>query len=75
MIIIVGLETGTLIGGAVIVEEVFGLPGLGRLLLNAVLGRDYPVVQGTVLAITLAVIFLNLLAEFIYRWLNPQASK
>ena len=75
MIIIVGLETGTLIGGAVIVEEVFGLPGLGRLLLNAVLGRDYPVVQGTVLAITLAVIFLNLLAEFIYLWLNPQASK
>lgn len=74
MIIIVGVETGTLIGGAVIVEEVFGLPGVGRLLLNAVLGRDYPVVQGSVLAITVAVILLNILAEFVYRRLNPQAN-
>jgi peptide/nickel transport system permease protein len=48
MIIVIGVETGTLIGGAVIVEEVFGLPGIGRLMLNAVLGRDYPVVQGSV---------------------------
>ncbi len=75
MIIVVGVEIGTLIGGAVIVEEVFGLPGLGRLLLNAVLGRDYPLVQGCVLAITVAVILLNLLAEFIYRRLNPQAAE
>ena len=74
MIIVLGFEIGTLIGGAVIVEEVFGLPGLGRLLLNAVLGRDYPVVQGTVLVITVAVIILNILAEVIYRRLNPQAN-
>jgi peptide/nickel transport system permease protein len=74
MIIVLGFEIGTLIGGAVIVEEVFGLPGLGRLLLNAVLGRDYPVVQGTVLVITVAVIILNILAELIYRRLNPQAN-
>ena len=74
MIIIVGVETGTLIGGAVIVEDVFGLPGVGRLMLNAVLGRDYTVVQGTVLVITVAVILLNLFAEVIYHWLNPQAK-
>lgn len=73
MIIVLGVEIGTLIGGAVIVEEVFGLPGIGRLLLNAVLGRDYPTVQGSVLAITIAVILLNLLAEFTYRSLSPQA--
>ena len=74
MIIIVGVEVGTLIGGAVIVEEVFGLPGLGRLLLNAVLGRDYPVVQGTVLSITVVVILLNILAEFVYKILNPRSK-
>ncbi len=72
MIIVVGVETGTLIGGAVIVEQVFGLPGVGRLMLNAVLNRDYPVVQGGVLAITVVVILLNLLAEIIYRQLSPQ---
>ena len=73
MIIVVGVETGTLIGGAVIIEQVFGLPGVGRLMLNAVLGRDYPVVQGSVLAITVVVILLNLLAEIVYRRLSPQA--
>lgn len=73
LIIVVGVEIGTLIGGAVIVEEVFGLPGLGRLLLSAVMARDYPVVQGTVLVITLAVILINLLAEWLYRLISPQA--
>ena len=73
LIIVVGVEIGTLIGGAVIVEEVFGLPGLGRLLLSAVMARDYPVVQGTVLVITLAVILINLMSEWLYRLITPQA--
>ncbi len=74
LIIVVGVEIGTLIGGAVIVEEVFGLPGLGRLLLSGVLSRDYPVVQGTVLVITLAVILINIVAERLYRLITPQAN-
>lgn len=73
LIIVLGVEIGTLIGGAVIIEEVFGLPGLGRLLLSGVGQRDYPVVQGTVLVITLAVIFINLGAEWLYRAISPQA--
>lgn len=73
LIIVLGVEIGTLIGGAVIIEEVFGLPGLGRLLLSGVGARDYPVVQGTVLVITLAVIFINLGAEWLYRRISPQA--
>ncbi|SLN72151.1 ABC transporter permease [Roseisalinus antarcticus] len=73
LIIVVGVEIGTLIGGAVIVEEVFGLPGLGRLLLAGVMSRDYPVVQGTVLIITLAVILINILSEWLYRLITPQA--
>jgi len=75
LIIVVGVETGTLIGGAVIVEEVFGLPGLGRLLLSGVLARDYPVVQGTILVITVAVIFINIGAEMLYRAITPQARQ
>ncbi|WP_127144520.1 ABC transporter permease [Pelagibacterium montanilacus] len=73
LIIVVGVEIGTLIGGAVIVEEVFGLPGLGRLLLGAVMSRDYPVVQGTILVITVAVILINIAAEMLYRYITPQA--
>ena len=75
LIIVVGVEIGTLIGGAVIVEEVFGLPGLGRMLLGGVMARDYPLVQGTVLAITLVVILVNLLAERIYLLITPQARE
>ena len=72
VITIVGLETGYLFGGAIIVEEVFALPGIGRLLLNAISQRDYAVVQGVVLFTASAYIALNLIADLAYFLVNPR---
>lgn len=72
VITIVGLETGYLFGGAVIVEEVFALPGVGRLLLNAISQRDYAVVQGTIVFIAFNFVLLNLLADLAYAFVNPR---
>ncbi len=72
VITIVGLETGYLFGGAVIVEDVFSLPGVGRLLLNAISQRDYAVVQGTILFIAFNFVLINLLADLLYAWVNPR---
>jgi peptide/nickel transport system permease protein len=72
VITIVGLETGYLIGGAVIIEHVFALPGLGRLLLDGISERDYAVVQGTVLFIALNFVLINLLTDVVYAWVDPR---
>lgn len=67
-----GIEFGYLLGGAVIVEQIFALPGLGRLVLDAILQRDYALVQGTVLFIAANFILLNLLVDLAYLWLDPR---
>jgi peptide/nickel transport system permease protein len=72
IITIVGLETGYLIGGAVIIEQVFALPGLGRLLLDGISERDYAVVQGAVLFIALNFVLVNLLTDLAYAWIDPR---
>jgi len=72
IITIVGLETGYLIGGAVIVEKVFALPGIGRLLLDGISERDYAVVQGTVLFIALNFVLVNLLTDLAYTSVDPR---
>ena len=72
VITIVGLETGYLFGGAVIVESVFALPGVGRLLLDAIGQRDYAVVQGTILLIAFSFVLVNLLTDLAYAWVNPR---
>ncbi len=72
VITIVGLETGYLFGGAIIVEEVFALPGIGRLLLNAISQRDYAVAQGTILFIAFNFVAINLLADLLYAFVNPR---
>jgi len=69
---IIGLQMGALISGAVLVEVVFGLPGLGRLALDAVRQRDYPMVQGTVLFMASFFIFINLLVDILYGFLDPR---
>ena len=63
---------GYLLGGAVITEEVFTLPGVGRLLLWAVFQRDYPLVQGTILFISALFMFSNLLVDLIYAYVDPR---
>jgi peptide/nickel transport system permease protein len=72
IITIVGLEVGYLFGGAVIVEDVFALPGIGRLLLDAIGERDYAVVQGTIVFIAFVFVLVNLLTDLAYAWVNPR---
>jgi ABC-type dipeptide/oligopeptide/nickel transport system permease component len=67
-----GLQLGYLLGGAVITESVFAYPGVGRLVVDAILARDFPVVQGTVLVIALGFVFLNLLVDMLYVYLDPR---
>lgn len=74
MIAVVALELGTLIGGAVLVEQVFSLPGIGQLMLNGVLGRDYAVVQGSVLLVTVAILAINAVADLVYRRVDPRIA-
>ena len=67
-----GLEVATLISGAVLIEAIFGLPGMGRMLLTAISQRDYPVIQGIAVVSGMFVIFANLLVDISYGWLNPR---
>src|SRR5262245_15918580 len=72
VVTVLGLQLGTLIGGAVITEYVFALPGVGRLVVDAVFARDYPLVQGVVLLIALGFILSNLLVDVLYGWIDPR---
>jgi peptide/nickel transport system permease protein len=72
VVTVLGLQLGTLIGGAVITEYVFALPGVGRLVVDAVFARDYPLVQGVVLLIAIAFIVSNLLVDVLYGLIDPR---
>ena len=72
VVTVLGLQLGTLIGGAVITEYVFALPGVGRLVVDAVFARDYPLVQGVVLLIAIGFILSNLLVDLLYGWIDPR---
>jgi peptide/nickel transport system permease protein len=72
VVTIVGLQAGSLLGGVVVIEQLFGLPGLGWTLLNAIYQRDYPVVQGTVLFFALVFALVNLLVDLTYAQLDPR---
>ncbi len=72
---ILGLQLGTIFGGAVITETIFAIPGIGRLLVDSILGRDYAVVQAVVLFITIAVVIANLLVDIVYGLLDPRIRR
>lgn len=69
---VAGLQVGYLLGGTVVVEEVFGLPGLGRLVLWAIYQRDYPTVQGTILFIAVMFMAVNLIVDLLYAFFDPR---
>ena len=69
---VLGLQVANLLGGSVLVETVFGWPGLGRLTIQAINARDYPLVQGCILTITLTYIFVNLLTDLMYSVIDPR---
>jgi len=72
VITVVGLQFGTLLGGAVIIEQVFSLPGIGRFALEGINLRDYPVVQGAVLLIAGAFVLVNLVVDVLYSLIDPR---
>jgi peptide/nickel transport system permease protein len=72
VVTIVGLQTGNLIGGAVITEYVFGIPGVGRLVVDSIFSKDYPMVQGVVLLTALTFVTVNLLVDVLYGYLDPR---
>lgn len=72
VVTIVGLQLGGLISGAVVTERIFGLPGFGKLALDAVFTRDYPVIQAVVLIVTIAYILINLAVDVLYSVINPR---
>lgn len=72
VITLIGLDLGYMIAGAVVLEEVFGRPGMGRLMIHAILSRDYPVVQGCLLFLAISVALANLLADISYVFLDPR---
>ena len=72
MITVSGLTISRLVGATVVVESIFALPGLGRLNLESVLNRDFPMLQGAVLVMVLLVIAVNLVSDVIYGWVDPR---
>ena len=72
IITVIGLQVGSLLAGAILTETIFSWPGMGRLVVNRILARDYPSVQGSVLAIALIFVFVNLIVDISYAYLNPR---
>ena len=75
VVTVIGFEIGILMGGSAIVEIIFGLPGLGNTLINAIFNRDYPVVQGATMLLAFIFIFSNLIVDLLYGVLDPRISQ
>ena len=72
IVTVIGIGLALLIGGAVVTESVFAIPGLGRLTVDAILRRDYPVIQGVVLLVSLVYVSINLCVDLAYSFLDPR---
>jgi peptide/nickel transport system permease protein len=72
VVTVMGLQLGLLISGAVVTEQIFVLPGFGRLIVDAVFNRDYPVITGVVLVVASAYLLINLIIDLLYRVLDPR---
>lgn len=73
VISLLGLQVAALLGGTVVIETVFSLPGMGRMLLTAIANRDYPIVQGVTFVTGVAVLTTNLVVDISYTWFDPRA--
>ncbi len=72
VVTLLGIQVGQLLGGAVVVEEIFSIPGVGRMLLAAIVQRDYALVQGGVLAIAILFVLVNIVVDLLYGYLDPR---
>jgi len=71
---VIGLQFGNLLGGAVLTETVFAWPGIGRLLVDSIFSRDFPMVQGIVLVYAVMLVVVNLIVDLLYTWIDPRIS-
>ena len=72
VVTVAGIILSLLIGGSVVIEQVFALPGIGRLIVQAILARDYPLIQGTMLLFGFAFVVINICVDLIYMWVDPR---
>jgi ABC-type dipeptide/oligopeptide/nickel transport system permease component len=72
IVTVVGVQAGYLLGGAVLTETVFAWPGVGTLMIQGILARDFPLVQGCVLVVALSFVVINLAVDLLYAWLDPR---
>lgn len=72
IITVIGLQFGTLLGGAILTETVFAWPGMGRLIVDSILGRDYPMIQGAILVFGLLYVFVNIVVDMLYALVDPR---
>lgn len=75
VVTLIGLNVGVLLTGAVVIESLFGLPGLGAYLVNGILKRDYPIVQGAILVFSTALVLINLAVDLLYAALDPRLRR
>ena len=69
---VAGISFGLALGGALVIEQVFSLPGVGRLVIGAVLRRDWPVIQGGLLLTAFVFVAVNLIVDLLYLWVDPR---
>jgi peptide/nickel transport system permease protein len=74
IITVIGLDLGTLVGGAVITETIFAWPGVGRLAIQAIANRDYPVVQAAVFVLATVFVLINFLVDVLYSYVDPRVA-
>ena len=74
IITLVGMQIGSLMGGTVVIEQIFSIPGLGQMTLTGIMQRDYPVVQGCVLFIAFVYVVINLLVDILYTYIDPRIT-
>jgi ABC-type dipeptide/oligopeptide/nickel transport system permease component len=74
VVTIIGIQFGRLLGGAVVTESVFAYPGIGRLVINSIQNRDYPVVQATLMLVVLIFLITNIIVDASYAWLDPRVK-
>jgi peptide/nickel transport system permease protein len=72
IVTVIGIQAGYLLGGSVVIEQIFSLPGIGQLALQAISNRDYALLQGTILFVASAFVMINLLVDILYAFLNPK---
>ena len=74
MVTMIGGSAATMIGGSVIMESVFNIPGIGQQVIAALGSRDYPLVQGCVLVFAIFVMIINLVVDVCYKWIDPRIN-